>query len=713
LISNGMSSQNVFKNKQLRAMTKWTPWKDHWEFESVGRSLVAARALPLAGRKRWRTDSQEESDSSNINSSNTHEVQQALVRVSVWKVRVENRLAHAVESSHQLALCLWNDHVGVRGTEELRLSYSCVVLRTINGLADAMQQQRFHAGSVAVLCADLGIPSWIVDIRHEATHNQMPSLSVLRLAATTLLEYFHREYWLPQFQAISAGNCTAAQDDTITSPPNFVGLLQAYQRQQEKLLSRNASSSIPSSKGTSNSSGASPSGGKTNKSSVKQVVSIAFDKGNISSNGNSDDQDSDEEMYLDGLSAKPQSAFWSPTTVSLGTNINRFAALLEDSSKDKKKNKKLRLSKNKISASNKNNIEPSAHHHAKQYVKAGMNHLELAQHTALVFLVWGVIGEMTPQGVLIPTYSTEFPETREGCQKIRQHFSILLTVLGKEWPGFLQSLLSHLIDHILLIETSSLTTTDRNATTKSGTYHNDQPAPATTEVHTETTNESTPRRKLFYLDSWVRYLVSREFVNKFHSDSNNRRPSKSTRSRGAAWAALEKMRYPLNSLCDRLLSSPASRDDARNPVSGSCKATSVGTSKGLADLFRKLLGPNRHTHFGVSYKVPMVTETPQRASPIEDKETEPSMVESSASNNAALSLDEMEALLCNPGEDKNVAGAATGFDRSELLDQNEVSPANGDTDNQDSTAKANGEAPAWVRCTIWEPCTIGTLPGEL
>jgi hypothetical protein len=71
------------------------------------------------------------------------------------------------------------------------------VSRTVNGLTDTLQQSRAYASSVMHLGQLLGIPGWIVDVRHRATHNAMPSLPVLRSAAVTLLRYLDQVYWTP------------------------------------------------------------------------------------------------------------------------------------------------------------------------------------------------------------------------------------------------------------------------------------------------------------------------------------------------------------------------------------------------------------------------------------------------------------------------------------------------------------------------------------
>lgn len=67
----------------------------------------------------------------------------------------------------------------------------------MNGVADSAQKGRV-ASSVAHLAHQAGIPRILVDIRHESTHNELPSLSVLRVAATQALEWLRTKYWKAQ-----------------------------------------------------------------------------------------------------------------------------------------------------------------------------------------------------------------------------------------------------------------------------------------------------------------------------------------------------------------------------------------------------------------------------------------------------------------------------------------------------------------------------------
>eukprot|EP00213_Chloropicon_mariensis_P005447 CAMPEP_0197484196 /NCGR_PEP_ID=MMETSP1309-20131121/57280_1 /TAXON_ID=464262 /ORGANISM="Genus nov. species nov., Strain RCC998" /LENGTH=473 /DNA_ID=CAMNT_0043026831 /DNA_START=64 /DNA_END=1486 /DNA_ORIENTATION=- len=71
------------------------------------------------------------------------------------------------------------------------------LVRLVNGVSGAMQKG-VYAKSVANLAESAGLPRILVDVRHEATHNTLPSLSVLVIAAEQALDWLEGNYWKPQ-----------------------------------------------------------------------------------------------------------------------------------------------------------------------------------------------------------------------------------------------------------------------------------------------------------------------------------------------------------------------------------------------------------------------------------------------------------------------------------------------------------------------------------
>lgn len=76
-----------------------------------------------------------------------------------------------------------------------------IVVRAINGLVDT-SQQGVYADSVASIASRMDLPSWLVELRHDSTHNQLPTISVLQAASSQLLSWYVANYWSKQEERI-------------------------------------------------------------------------------------------------------------------------------------------------------------------------------------------------------------------------------------------------------------------------------------------------------------------------------------------------------------------------------------------------------------------------------------------------------------------------------------------------------------------------------
>ena len=151
------------------------------------------------------------------------QLQSALSRIALWRARSDRgggRLTHAIDMSAGLAGILLLDaqqqqqrqnSTSTSSTStsysnftlttptinQLRQTYSTILLRSVNGLADSFRSQKKSATlSVSHCCVALaGLPSWLVDIRHDASHNDLPSLGVCRIGALEMLKYWRERYW--------------------------------------------------------------------------------------------------------------------------------------------------------------------------------------------------------------------------------------------------------------------------------------------------------------------------------------------------------------------------------------------------------------------------------------------------------------------------------------------------------------------------------------
>ena len=68
------------------------------------------------------------------------------------------------------------------------------ITRFVTALLDSTQTSKYKV-SMYAKAAEVGLPALFVDLRHESTHGEMPSLRVLRDAAEKGLEWLWRDYW--------------------------------------------------------------------------------------------------------------------------------------------------------------------------------------------------------------------------------------------------------------------------------------------------------------------------------------------------------------------------------------------------------------------------------------------------------------------------------------------------------------------------------------
>ena len=116
--------------------------------------------------------------------------------VRMWSARSQ-RLPLSVECTGELVAASLES-----GDKTAQISvYSLAIIRFVNGNIDRAQGGVF-ARSVASVAAGIGIPDWIIDIRHEGTHKSLPCRERLRMAAQYAIYWLEEKYWKPQNQCL-------------------------------------------------------------------------------------------------------------------------------------------------------------------------------------------------------------------------------------------------------------------------------------------------------------------------------------------------------------------------------------------------------------------------------------------------------------------------------------------------------------------------------
>lgn len=118
--------------------------------------------------------------------------QRAIETVQVWRSRC--RIPFAAEATAFLVEALSMTEGTTCAVHVKRLACSMAIVRFVNGILDPAQQSHFVV-PLYTLAKQVGLPAMFVDLRHAATHEQLPLLCVLKDAIERALQWLHTVYW--------------------------------------------------------------------------------------------------------------------------------------------------------------------------------------------------------------------------------------------------------------------------------------------------------------------------------------------------------------------------------------------------------------------------------------------------------------------------------------------------------------------------------------
>ncbi|KAF9475637.1 Las1-domain-containing protein [Pholiota conissans] len=126
----------------------------------------------------------------------------AINRISAWKAITT--LPNAIESTLAILVVIVQDQKQLYSSSlALRQSYSTAIIRLVNGLVDPLQAGTY-ARSIISIAQQLGLPTWLVELRHAATHEDLPSLDLLREASRQSMAWLLHNYYLPTLNPVIA-----------------------------------------------------------------------------------------------------------------------------------------------------------------------------------------------------------------------------------------------------------------------------------------------------------------------------------------------------------------------------------------------------------------------------------------------------------------------------------------------------------------------------
>jgi hypothetical protein len=137
-------------------------------------------------------------------------------------------LPHALESLLSILVATQQDNAsGTRPSSSLSLrqSYATALIRLVNGLVDPLQAGAY-ARSIFSIAAQIGLPVWLVELRHAATHEDLPSLELLRDGAKEVSRsssvpsqfFFLNNNNIHRPKSPSVGSCKTISSPRLTRP---------------------------------------------------------------------------------------------------------------------------------------------------------------------------------------------------------------------------------------------------------------------------------------------------------------------------------------------------------------------------------------------------------------------------------------------------------------------------------------------------------------
>ncbi|XP_064606969.1 ribosomal biogenesis protein LAS1L-like [Liolophura sinensis] len=163
-------------------------------------------------------------------------------RVALWRCRAHHKLPIAIDCTSVLIASTLQDAEFRRRGElhssehHVKLSYAIALIRLVNHITEKGQKKQY-AQSIHILAAEFGLPEWLVDMRHDTTHGELPSLDLLREGVEWALDWLHQEYWQKQL----AMDENPGSEDKETNSDLVKSLLVDFMQIQFNCLSNNAS----------------------------------------------------------------------------------------------------------------------------------------------------------------------------------------------------------------------------------------------------------------------------------------------------------------------------------------------------------------------------------------------------------------------------------------------------------------------------------------
>ncbi len=136
---------------------------------------------------------------------------EACKQVAIWQIR--GHTPKVVEITrhifHLWATRIDSPRAADLDPESLKYLISAHIIRAVNVVSDHYRISRTK--SISTIAGEIRLPQLLVDLRHEATHKDMPSLEVLKAGLCELLRWLYTNYWQKQYAQTQRETANAAR----------------------------------------------------------------------------------------------------------------------------------------------------------------------------------------------------------------------------------------------------------------------------------------------------------------------------------------------------------------------------------------------------------------------------------------------------------------------------------------------------------------------
>lgn len=178
-----------------------TPWKFHSELVQVRREIYQLGDSKIDHRRH------------------------AIDWIAAWKQR--GALPHAVESTALLVDAILHHDARTNSPFSIRATYSAAFCRFVTGYCDIAQRTLIRK-SMFEVAREIDMPASFVELRHEATHEDLPSLQRLMRNTKSALEWLWQYYWAKLDEPSGSKKTVTARVFTLPTKEQLRSVLTTF-----------------------------------------------------------------------------------------------------------------------------------------------------------------------------------------------------------------------------------------------------------------------------------------------------------------------------------------------------------------------------------------------------------------------------------------------------------------------------------------------------